>query len=75
MTMYESALSDLAARLAGTDATLATSLRDILSAAIQESIEAEMTSTGRHRQSGDQRMMMLSQCQVWPTGMPPLSGV
>ena len=31
--------------------------------------------TGGHRQSGDQRMMMLSQCQVWPTGVPSLSGV
>ena len=45
MTMYESALSDLAARLAGTDATLSTSLRDILAAALQELIEAELTAT------------------------------
>ena len=30
MTSSESALSDLAARLAGTDASLSTSLRDIL---------------------------------------------
>lgn len=44
MTMYESALSDLAARLAGSDATLSTSLRDILAAALQELIEAELTA-------------------------------
>ena len=40
---FESALSDLAARLAGTDATLSTSLRDILTVALQELIEAELT--------------------------------
>jgi putative transposase len=45
MTMYESALSDLAARLTGTDASLATSLRDIVAAALQELIEAELTAT------------------------------
>ena len=45
MTMYESALSDLAARLAGTDASLTTSLRDILAAALQELIEADLTAT------------------------------
>jgi len=45
MTNYEFALSDLAARLAGTDATLTTSLLDILAAALQELIEAELTST------------------------------
>src|SRR5881628_2194997 len=44
MTAYESALSDLAARLAGTDASLSTALRDILSTALQELIEAELTS-------------------------------
>lgn len=44
MTVYESALSDLAARLAGTDATLTSSLRDILAAAIQQFIEAELTA-------------------------------
>src|SRR6476646_6527181 len=43
MTSSESALSDLAARLAGTDPTLSTSLRDILTAALQELIEAELT--------------------------------
>jgi putative transposase len=43
MTSSESALSDLAARLAGTDASLSTSLRDILTAALQELIEAELT--------------------------------
>ena len=43
MTSPESALSDLAARLAGTDATLSTSLRDILTVALQELIEAELT--------------------------------
>lgn len=45
MTVHESALSDLAARLAGTDASLTTSLRDILAAALQELIEAELTAT------------------------------
>lgn len=43
MTNHEFALSDLAARLAGTDATLSTSIRDILAAAIQELIEAQLT--------------------------------
>ena len=45
MTDHESALSDLAARLAGTDATFTGSLRDILAAALQELIEAELTAT------------------------------
>ena len=40
----EFALSDLAARLAGTNATLSTSLRDIPAAALPELIEAELTS-------------------------------
>jgi putative transposase len=44
MTNHEFALSDLAARLAGTDATLSTAIRDILAAAIQELIEAQLTS-------------------------------
>ena len=35
MTNREFALSDLAARLAGTDATLTTAIRDILAAALQ----------------------------------------
>ena len=45
MTMYESALSELATRLTGSDATLSTSLRDIVAAALQELIEAELTET------------------------------
>lgn len=45
MTAHEFALSDLAARLSGTDATLSTALRDILTAALQELIEAELTAT------------------------------
>lgn len=45
MTMYESALSDLATRLTGNDASLTTSLRDIVAAALQELIEAELTAT------------------------------
>ena len=44
MTTHESAFSELAARLAGTDPTLTTSLRDILAAALQELIEAELTA-------------------------------
>jgi putative transposase len=45
MTAHECALSDLAARLAGTDSTLTTSIREILAAALQELIEAELTTT------------------------------
>ena len=45
MTTNEFAVSDLAARLLGTDASLSTSLRDIVAAAIQELIEAELTAT------------------------------
>lgn len=45
MTNYEFALSDLAARLTGSDATLTTALRDILATALQELIEAELTAT------------------------------
>jgi Transposase, Mutator family len=45
MTTAESALSDIAARLAGTDPSLSTSLRDILMAALRELIEAERTAT------------------------------
>ena len=45
MTNNEFALSDLAARLAGTDASLTTALRDIVTAALQELIEAELTAS------------------------------
>jgi hypothetical protein len=45
MTSSESALSELAARLAGVDASSSTSLRDILAVALQELIEAELTGT------------------------------
>jgi putative transposase len=44
MTNHESARSDLAARLARTDASLSMSLRDILTAALQELIEAQLTA-------------------------------
>ena len=44
MTNHEFALSDLAARLVGTDATLTTAIREILAAAVQELIEAELTA-------------------------------
>lgn len=44
MTIHESALSELSSRLLGTDATLTTSIADILGAAIQELIEAELTA-------------------------------
>lgn len=47
MATHEFALSDLAARLLGTDANLSTALRDILTAALQELIETELTSTIR----------------------------
>ena len=45
MTHYESAIDDIAGRLQGVDASLATSLSDILAAALQELIEAELTGT------------------------------
>jgi putative transposase len=44
MAAHEFAVSDLAARLFGTDATLSTSLRDIVTVALQELIEAELTA-------------------------------
>ncbi len=58
MAANEFAVSDLAARLLGTDATRATSLRDILTAALQELIEAELTSTIRaeHGQRSPERV-------------------
>ena len=43
MTVYESALSDLASRLTDGDHTLTTALRDILTADLQDLIEAELT--------------------------------
>ena len=43
MTNYESALSELGERLAGTDPSLSTSIADILAAAVQELVEAELT--------------------------------
>lgn len=45
MTTYESALSELLSRLIGTDSTLTASLCDILAAARQEMIEAQLTAT------------------------------
>lgn len=45
MTIHESALSELSSRLLGTDATLTSSIADILAAALQELIEAELTAT------------------------------
>lgn len=44
MTTHEFALSDLAARLTGSDASLSTALREILATALQELIETELTS-------------------------------
>ena len=55
MTAHESALSDLAARLAGTDASLSTSLRDILTRALQELIEAELRQRSVPPQGSAQR--------------------
>jgi transposase-like protein len=43
MAINELFLSDLAARLSGTDASLSMSLRDIVTVALQELIEAEFT--------------------------------
>jgi putative transposase len=45
MTHYESAIDEIAGRLQGTDASLTTSIADILAAALQELIEAELTGT------------------------------
>jgi putative transposase len=44
MTNYESALSELGERLAGTDPSLSTSIAEILAAAIQELVESELTA-------------------------------
>ena len=44
MTMYESALSELSGRLIGTGSNLTNSLSEILAAALQELIEAELTA-------------------------------
>lgn len=44
MTHDESAIDELAERLTGVDASLTTSIADILSAALQELIEAELTA-------------------------------
>jgi putative transposase len=44
MTHYESAIDELAGRLQGTDASLTTSISDILAAALQELIEAELVA-------------------------------
>jgi putative transposase len=60
MAHYESALSDLSELLTGTDATLASSLADILAAAMQELIEAELT--GRiGAEHGERTPMRLAQ--------------
>ncbi len=44
MTHYESAIHELAERLQGTDASLTTSIADILTVPLQELIEAELTA-------------------------------
>ena len=44
MTQYESAIHELAERLHGVDASLTTSIADILTAALQELIEAELSA-------------------------------
>ena len=44
MTTYESALSELSTRLIGTGSSLTSSLSEILAAALQELIEAELTA-------------------------------
>lgn len=44
MAQYGSALDELASRLTGTDASLASSLPGILTTALQEMIEAEVTA-------------------------------
>lgn len=44
MTQYESAIHELAERLQGADASLTTSIAEILRTTLQELIEAELTS-------------------------------
>ena len=44
MTQYESAIHELAERLQGVDASLTTSIADILTVALQELIEAELSA-------------------------------
>lgn len=44
MTQHESAIALLSERLLGTDASLSTSISDILAAALQELIEAELVA-------------------------------
>ncbi len=44
MATHDSALSELGERLAGIDATLSTSLAEILTVAVQELVEAELTA-------------------------------
>ena len=44
MAQHDFALSELARRLTGVDGTLATSIGEILGAALQELIEAELTA-------------------------------
>jgi putative transposase len=44
MTHYESAIDEIAGRLQGTDASLTSSIADILAAALQELVEAELSA-------------------------------
>jgi hypothetical protein len=52
MAQLQSALSDLAEQLTGTDPTLATALGEIVAAAVQELIEAELTARPDRRRTG-----------------------
>jgi hypothetical protein len=49
MTHYESAIDDIAGRLQGVDASLTSSIADILAAAMQELMEAEFDCHDRCR--------------------------
>lgn len=62
MATRDSALSDLSEMLIATDGTLSTSLAEILTVAVQELIEAELTArvgcryeTGVHVSAGSRR--------------------
>jgi hypothetical protein len=71
MTTHDSAQSDRAARPAGTDSSLSTSRRDILTAALQELIEAELTALigaapGERTPSGPRCVMGIARSSCRP---------
>ena len=76
MTTYESALSELSSRLTGTDASLTTSLADILAAALQELIEAELTArigAAPGERTETRRRVRRGGDSTWPSERPSRS--